>query len=186
MFILVAIEHSPRPSWSELHSRIRQLVSQTVPENTTENLQPLTIILAIQHSSAPSAYAVLTTHGQNRLSIDDLFRLLVRDFQARVAIEGLLQEYVMGEEFHVLRGGEARSTNDLDRWKDGCEMLSDIASLVNRVFYNGEQQSPIVRPASATATRASVAGIWGFPESNCLYILYFLPSVSLSVDLQYE
>ncbi|KAF8576654.1 hypothetical protein K439DRAFT_1622687 [Ramaria rubella] len=157
------------PSSEDLRVLSIQLRSHThtLLTEDSDNCRSTTILLGVKRNRASSTYAVLTGFSKERSTIDELILAIMSHLEMQYLSEQLLESFATGVDYSVLRAGEACAVESLDVWQDGCQVLDKLSTILICMLSHRDERNSITRVPSAT--------LWGFPETDLLYILYLVP-----------
>ncbi|KAF8575695.1 hypothetical protein K439DRAFT_1623389 [Ramaria rubella] len=156
------------PSSEDLHALSIQLRShtRTLLIKDSDNCRSTTILLGVKWNGAPSTYAVLTGFSKEGFTIDELISAIMSHPETQYLLEQLLESFATGMDYSMLQAGEAHAVESLDIWQDGCQVLDKLSTILIHMLSHCDERNIMTRVPSAT--------LWGFPETDLLYILYLV------------
>ncbi|KAF8582908.1 hypothetical protein K439DRAFT_1617897 [Ramaria rubella] len=165
------------PLSEDLHVLSIQLKSctRTLLTEDLDNCQSTMILLGVKWNRAPSTYAVLTGFSKECSTVDELISAIMSHLEMQYLSEQLLESFVTGMDYSVLRVREAYAMESLDVWQDRCQVLDKLSTILIRMLSHCDKRNIIICSATAPQTRVPSATLWGFPEMDLLYILYLVP-----------
>ncbi|KAF8578162.1 hypothetical protein K439DRAFT_1621518 [Ramaria rubella] len=160
------------PSSEDLHVLSIQLRSctRTLLTKDSDNCWSTTILLGVKQNRVPSTYAVLTGFSKEHSTINELISAIMSHLEMQYLSEHLLESFATGVDYSMLRAGEAHAVESLDVWQDRCQVLDKLSTILICMLSHRDERNIITRVPSAT--------LWGFPETDLLYILYLVPEGS--------
>ncbi|KAF8582018.1 hypothetical protein K439DRAFT_1618601 [Ramaria rubella] len=120
----------------------------------SDDRRPTTILLGVKRNAVPSSYAVLTGFSKEQSTVDDLISAIIGNPETQYVLEKLLELFSAG---------------------DGCQVLDKLSTILTRMLSNHDERGITVYSAMAPQTRVPSVTLWGFPETDLLYILYLIP-----------
>ncbi|KAF8573773.1 hypothetical protein K439DRAFT_1624820 [Ramaria rubella] len=146
----------------QLRSRTHTLLIEDL-----DNCWSTMILLSVKQNGAPSTYAVLTGFSKEHFTVNELISAIISHPEMQYLLEQLLESFATSVDYSMLRAREAHAMESLDVWKDGCQVLDKLSTILIHMLSHCDERNIMTRVPSAT--------LWGFPKMDLLYILYLVP-----------